>query len=390
MIRLLSRFFIGNRDGKDLREAYGMLCSGVGIGLNILLFAIKFIAGTLSGAISVTADAFNNLSDSGSSVITLLGFRLAGKKPDPSHPFGHGRMEYLSGLAVSVLIVVMGIELLKSSVDKIFHPEAPEISALVFAILAVSIAVKLYMWSYNRKYGKKYSSSAMCATASDCISDVASTSVVLASMLITYFTNVNIDAYCGTAVALFILYAGIKSAYETVQPLLGMPPEKEFVDGIEKCVLESGVVLGIHDMVVHDYGPGRCMVSLHAEVPAEGDILDLHDEIDNIERKICESFGCSATIHMDPIQTDNEVVNKLKALVLETIRAIDPDIRMHDFRVVTGDTHTNLIFDVLVSYSFRLKDDELKAEISKKIKEKDAKLFCVITVDKDYVESRSE
>lgn len=388
MIELLSKIFIKNKDGKDLREAYGTLCSGAGIGFNILLFAIKFIAGTISGAISVTADAFNNLSDSGSSVITLLGFRLAGKKPDPSHPFGHGRMEYLSGLAVSVLILVMGVELLKSSVSKILHPETPEISALVFAILAVSIAVKLYMWSYNRKYGKKYSSSAMLATASDCISDVASTSVVLLSMLVTYFANVNVDAYCGTAVALFILYAGGKSAYETVQPLLGMPPEKDFVDGIEALVLENGVVLGIHDMVVHDYGPGRCMVSLHAEVPAEGNILELHDEIDNIERKIGEEFGCAATIHIDPIQTDDEVVNELKALALEAVQSIDPAIRMHDFRVVIGETHTNLIFDVLVSYSFKMKDEALKAEIGRRVKEKDPKLFCVITVDKDYVESK--
>ena len=388
MIELLSKIFIKNKEEKDLREAYGMLCSGTGIGLNILLFAIKFIAGSLSGAISVTADAFNNLSDSGSSVITMLGFRLAGKKPDPSHPFGHGRMEYLSGLAVSLLILLMGVELLKSSVDKIFHPETPEISALVFVILGVSIAVKLYMWSYNRKYGKKYSSSAMTATASDCISDVASTSAVLLSMVITYFSNVNIDAYCGAAVALFILYAGCRSAYETVQPLLGMPPEKEFTESIEKTVLESGIVLGIHDLVVHDYGPGRRMISLHAEVPAEGDILELHDEIDNIERKLTEELGCLATIHMDPIQTDNETVNALKAVAEEVILNIDPSVRMHDFRVVTGETHTNLIFDVLVSYSFRLKDEELKAEISRRIKEKDSKLFCVITVDKDYVESK--
>lgn len=388
MIELLAKIFIKNKTEKEPREAYGTLCSVTGIGLNILLFAVKFIAGTLSGAISVTADAFNNLSDSGSSVITLLGFRLAGKKPDPSHPFGHGRMEYLSGLAVSALIIVMGVELFTGSVSKILHPESPEISALVFAVLGVSILVKLYMWSYNRKYGKKYSSTAMLATASDSISDVASTAVVLVSTLVTYFTNVNIDAYCGAAVALFILYAGGRSAYETIQPLLGSPPEKEFVTGIEKTVLESGVVLGIHDLIVHDYGPGRCMISLHAEVPASGDILEMHDEIDNIERALCERFGCAATIHMDPIQTDNETVNILKSLASEVINGIDPSIRMHDFRVVTGETHTNLIFDVLVSFSFRLGDDELKAEIDRRIKEKDPKLFTVITVDKDYVEAK--
>lgn len=389
MIAFLAKFFIKKTEDKDkLRQAYGLLCSGVGIALNILLFVIKFIAGTVSGAISVTADAFNNLSDSGSSLITMLGFRLAAKKPDPTHPFGHGRVEYLSGIAVSILIVIMGVELLTSSVKKIFSPEAPEISLLVFAILAISILAKFYMFLYNRKYGRLYSSQAMTATATDSLSDTLSTTVVLLSMVFTYFTKINIDAYCGAAVALFILYAGIRSAFETIQPLLGQPPEKEFIDSVEEIVLSHENILGIHDLIVHDYGPGRCMITLHAEVPANGDILDLHDEIDRIERELFEKLNAAATIHMDPIQTDNEEVEQYKAFAAAGCAEVDPVIRFHDFRVVTGKTHTNLIFDVVVPFKFRLGDEELKKAIDDRIRAKDSSLFTVITVDKDYVSGK--
>lgn len=385
MIKLLSGLFIKNgTQGEELRQKYGMLCSGAGIALNVLLFAIKFIAGSLSGAISVTADAFNNLSDSGSSLITMLGFRLAAKRPDPGHPFGHGRIEYLSGIAVSILIVLMGFELFTSSVSKIMKPEVPEISAVVFIILGVSIAVKFYMFLYNRKYGRLYNSAAMKATATDCLSDMISTGVVFVSMIITYFTNVNIDAWCGLAVAAFILFAGLKSAYETIGPLLGQPPEKEFVEKIEEIVLAGKDILGVHDLIVHDYGPGRCMISLHAEVPASGDILEIHDEIDNLERELCEKLGCMAVIHMDPVQTDNENVRRLKAVAEEACRSVFEDMKLHDFRIVEGNTHTNLIFDIVVPHDFRLSDSELRRSIDEKIKEYDKKLFTVITVDKDY------
>ena len=389
MIKLLSKFFIKENSSKEqLRAAYGTLCSFMGIALNVFLFAIKFFAGILSGAISVTADAFNNLSDSGSSLITLMGFRLSRKKPDPAHPFGHGRIEYLSGIAVSVLIVIMGFELLTSSVEKIFNPEAVEVSVLVIAILIASVAVKGYMYLYNRKYGKLYSSAAMLATATDCLSDALSTTVVLVSMLITRFTNVNIDAYCGCAVALFILYAGAKSAYETVQPLLGQPPEKETVDEISEIVLGYDIVLGIHDLVVHDYGPGRMMISLHAEVDSKGDILEIHDEIDNIEKALSEQLNCSAVIHMDPIVTDDEEMTEYKELVKKACSEISAEIGIHDFRMVKGNTHTNLIFDVVVPFGFRLNDEELKKEVSGKINESNNKLFTVITVDKDYTDSK--
>ena len=386
MIKLLSKIFVKNtNDAEAVRQNYGMICSGAGIALNILLFAIKFIAGSLSGAISVTADAFNNLSDSGSSLITMFGFRLAAKKPDPEHPFGHGRVEYLSGIAVSILIVLMGFELLTDSIDKIKNPAPPETGALVFAILAVSIFVKFYMFLYNRKYGKICNSAAMKATATDCLSDMVSTSVVFISLIVTHFTNVNIDAYCGLAVSVFILFAGLRSAYETIGPLLGQAPEKEFVDDVEKIVLAGKGILGVHDLIVHDYGPGRCMVSLHAEVSAGGDILEIHDEIDNIERQLSEDLGCHAVIHMDPVQTDNEKINVFKAIAEEVCEEVYGGMKLHDFRMVEGNTHTNLIFDVVVPHAIRMTDTEIREAIEKKIKERDKKLFTVVTVDKDFV-----
>lgn len=386
MIKLLTKIFSSkNGEGEENRQFYGMICSGAGIALNIILFIIKFVAGSLSGAISVTADAFNNLSDSGSSLITMFGFRLAAKKPDPEHPFGHGRIEYLSGIAVSILIVIMGVELLTSSFDKILHPEAPETGAVVFVILAVSIAVKFYMFLYNRKYGKICNSAAMKATATDCLSDMVSTLVVFVSMIITHFTSVNIDAYCGLLVAVFILVAGVKSAFETIGPLLGQAPEASFVKEIEEIVLSSENVMGVHDLIVHDYGPGRCMISLHAEVPASGDILLLHDEIDNLERNLSEKLGCVAVIHMDPIQTDNENVERLKEVAYSACLAVYDKIKLHDFRIVEGNTHTNLIFDVVVPHGFSLSDSEIKSRIDEKVKEHDSKLFTVITVDKDFV-----
>ncbi len=388
MIKLLTKFFIKeNLKGEELRQKYGMICSGAGIALNVLLFIIKFTAGSLSGAISVTADAFNNLSDSGSSLITMFGFRMASKKPDPEHPFGHGRIEYLSGIAVSILIVLMGFELLTGSVDKIMHPASPETGALVFAILAVSIAVKFYMFLYNRKYGKICNSAAMKATATDCLSDMISTGVVFISMIITHFTSINIDAYCGLAVSLFILFAGLKSAYETVGPLLGQPPEAEFVEEIERIVMSGKDVLGVHDLIVHDYGPGRCMISLHAEVPASGNILDIHDEIDNLERELSEKLGCVAVIHMDPIQTDNENVTKLKEIAEAACKSVYEDMQLHDFRIVEGNTHTNLIFDVVVPHGFNMTDSLLRKKIEEEIKKYDEKLFTVITVDKKYTKA---
>ena len=282
MIELLSHWLIRNRENTGdpaVRRAYGRLCGLVGIGLNLLLFGGKLFAGTVSGSVAVTADAFNNLSDAGSSVVTLLGFQLAGKKPDPQHPFGHGRIEYISGLVVSGLILLMGVELGKSSVEKILHPEAVDFSLLAVGILVASIAVKLYMYLYNRRIGRRISSAAMEATATDSLSDAIATTAVLAAMLVGRFTALMIDGWVGLVVACFILFSGYQAAKETLGPLLGQPPEQELVERIRQMVLSHPPICGIHDLVVHDYGPGRMMVSLHAEVPAHGDILELHDAV---------------------------------------------------------------------------------------------------------------
>lgn len=387
MITFLSKIFIRETaDKAKIRREYGMLCGLVGIFLNILLFLGKFFAGTISKSIAITADAFNNLSDAASSVVTLVGFKLAGAKPDSEHPFGHGRIEYVSGLVVSAAILLMAYELLRDSIVKILNPEETEFSALIVVILAVSILVKLYMYYYNSSVAKKIDSAAMKATATDSLSDTCATAVVLVATVVGHFTGLAIDGYCGALVGLFILYAGIRSAKETLDPLLGQAPEGEFVQQIDKIVMAHEEICGIHDLVVHDYGPGRRMVSLHAEVPAEGNILEIHDIIDNIENELQEKLGCEATIHMDPIVTSDEHVSELKAAVASIIKGIDSAVDMHDFRVVTGPTHTNLIFDVLVPYKFRIADDDLTAMIEAQVRERLGNSYhVVIRVDTSYV-----
>ncbi len=387
MITFLSKIFIRETaDKAKIRREYGMLCGLVGIFLNILLFLGKFFAGTISKSIAITADAFNNLSDAASSVVTLVGFKLAGAKPDSEHPFGHGRIEYVSGLVVSAAILLMAYELLRDSVTKILKPEETEFSALIVAILVVSILVKLYMYFYNISVAKKIDSAAMKATATDSLSDTCATTVVLVATVVGHFTGLAIDGYCGALVGLFILYAGIRSAKETLDPLLGQAPESEFVQQIDKIVMAHEEICGIHDLIVHDYGPGRRMVSLHAEVPAEGNILEIHDIIDNIENELREKLGCDATIHMDPIVTSDKHVSELKAAVASIIKGIDSAVDMHDFRVVAGPTHTNLIFDVLVPYKFHIADDELTAMIEAQVRERLGDSYhVVLRVDTSYV-----
>ena len=388
MIEFLARVFIRHRDTLSpsaLRQAYGQLCGAVGIGLNLLLFAGKLFAGTISGSIAITADAFNNLSDAGSSVVTLLGFRLAGRKPDPEHPFGHGRMEYISGLAVAGLILLMGVELGKSSLKKILSPEEIVSSPLVLAILAVSVAVKLYMFYYNRSIGKKIKSAAMSATATDSLSDAVSTTAVLMATLVGQLTGLNIDGWVGLLVALFILFSAYKAAKETLSPLLGQTPDPEFVDRIEQIVLSYPEVLNIHDLIVHDYGPGRMMISLHAEVSADGDLLQLHDVIDNAEHRLKKELGCMAVIHMDPIITNDAHTDALRMAVAEKVKSIDPRLTIHDFRTVSGPTHTNLIFDVVVPYDVKLTADEVRRRIGALVKELDENYFAVVQVDNSYV-----
>ena len=386
MISLLARLFLKTegRDEAALRKEYGILCGAVGIALNVLLFAGKFFAGTLSGSIAITADAFNNLSDAGSSFVTLLGFQLAGQKPDSDHPFGHGRIEYLSGLAVSMLILLMGFELAKSSLDKILHPAPVDSSWLVIAILCVSIAVKLYMSFYNRSLGKKLNAPAMLATAADSLSDSVATTAVLIATLVGRFSGLMIDGWCGILVAAFILWSGFNAAKDTINPLLGTPPTHEFVDQIKHLVMAHPAIIGIHDLIVHDYGPGRVMISLHAEVSASENVLELHDEIDNVESELREKLGCEAVIHMDPIVTDDGITEETRERVAALVHCIDDAINIHDFRMVAGPSHTNVIFDAVVPYGFRLTDSEVEEKIKTAARTLDGNYFAVVKVERSY------
>ncbi len=389
MIRLLSRRLIPDRENVSspaVRRAYGTLCGAVGIVLNILLFAGKFFAGQLSGSIAVTADAFNNLSDAGSSAVTLLGFRLAGRKPDTDHPFGHGRIEYISGLVVAGLILLMGVELAKSSFDKILHPQEVTFSLPAITIMAASVCVKLYMFLYNRSIGHMIRSAAMEATAMDSFSDAVATTAVLLAMLIGRWTGLAVDGYVGMIVAMFILLSAYKAAKETLSPLLGQAPDPELVQEIRDTALSGDIVQGIHDLVVHDYGPGRMMISLHAEVPAHGDIMAMHDEIDNIEKELMEKLHCHAVIHMDPIVTDDEQINALRTQVAELVKQVDPALTIHDFRVVRGTTHDNLIFDAVLPFSSGKTVSEAAQEIRGLVRGMDDRYRAVVTVEHSYID----
>ena len=388
MITFLASLFI--KDSKNykepsVRQAYGVLSGAVGIGLNILLFFGKWLAGTISGSIAITADAVNNLSDAGSSIITLIGFRLSGQEPDPEHPFGHGRMEYISGLLVSVAILVMGFELIWSSIGKLRSPEPIESSALVFGILIASILVKLYMFFYNHSLSKKIESAAMKATSVDSLSDTVATTLVLIATLISKYTGLLLDGWFGILVGLFILYTGGSTLKETIDLLLGQPPKQEFIDEVKEIVLGHSMVHGVHDLIVHDYGPGRVMISLHAEVDVNGDIQDIHEQIDHIEHELQEKLHCSATIHMDPIITDDKEVLAMKAKVEEMVHFLDESFSMHDFRMVKGSTRTNLIFDVEVPRKTSYTDNEIVNWLKERIHElPGSKYFAVIQIDHEY------
>ena len=387
MITFLAKRLIKNHNdykNPEVRQKYGTLCGIMGIALNLILFCGKLFVGLFSGSIAVMADAFNNLSDAGSSVITLAGFRLAGQKPDPQHPFGHGRFEYISGLIVSMLILLMGFELAKSSFDKILNPQAVEFRLISVIILGVSVAVKIYMGLYNHSVGKKIRSAAMMATMTDSLGDAMATVVVLATMILSHATSLDLDGYCGIAVSVMIFVAGIRSVKETVSPLLGQPPEEEFVKQIEETVMAAPTVAGIHDLIVHDYGPGRKIISLHAEVPANADIWQAHDTIDNIERTIAEEMGCIAVIHMDPIVTDDAQTVRLKKSVTETVKQIHPKITIHDFRAVPGPTHTNVIFDAVLPFDSKLSEEEAKEKICALIAETHEKTNAVVQIDRSF------
>lgn len=388
MINLLIKLFIKDKDNlknPDVRRKYGILCGGTGIAFNVFLFLGKILVGLFSKSVAVMADAFNNLSDAGSSIITMIGFKLAGKKPDAEHPFGHGRIEYISGLIVSMLIILMGFELATSSIKSIIHPEEVTYNISAIIILVVSILVKLYMVFYNKKIGKKISSSAMEATAIDSLSDVIATSVVLLSVIIAKFTSIHIDGYAGLVVALFILYSGFCAGKETIEPLLGTPPEPGLVEEIEETVKKHPEIIGVHDLVVHDYGPGRLMISLHAEVSSHNDFFAIHDVIDNIEVEVSKKFTCETVIHMDPIDTDNHMLENIKQFVKQIVLDINQNLTIHDFRMVPGKTHTNLIFDVVLDDSLKMTEEELRQTIIENVRKEHSDYNCVIKFDLKYV-----
>ena len=386
MIEFLIRRFVPDWQQvqrTDVRERYGTLAAAVGILSNIFLCIIKGLIGLFSGSIAVTADAVNNLSDAGSSVITLLAFKIAGKPADEEHPYGHARMEYISGMAVSFIIILLGLELIGSSFEKILHPEEVGVSALTYLVLIVSIAVKLWQGMFNRNLGKRISSEALQATAADSLNDVFSTGAVLLSTLVYQFTAIPIDGWVGMLVAIFITVSGVKLIMETGSPLLGQAPDPQMVRELEEKITAYDGVIGIHDLQVHNYGPGRVFATVHVEVPANRDILVSHDIIDNIEREVGHEMNLNLVIHMDPVVTDDERLNQLHAQVQQIVVGIDSNLSMHDFRAVFGPTHTNLVFDVVVPPGFSLSDSELSRRIEQQVQTLGS-YFCVITVDHNY------
>ena len=387
MTNFLRKHFIPNAsDVKSpaVRQRYGVVSGVVGILCNALLCTAKIAAGLLTGAVSIVADGINNLSDGGSCVVSLLGFKMAGKPADDKHPFGHGRIEYVAGLIVSFIIVLMGVELAKTSLDKIFHPEEISFSWITPAVLGISILVKLWMCFFNRKMGDKIDSAVLRATAMDSLSDVAATSAVLAGFVIGYWARVNLDGYLGVLVALFILYTGVSTAKGTLDLLLGEAPDPEFVKQIQQEVLSYPEIIGVHDLIVHNYGPGHSVVSLHAEVPCDVDILKIHDTIDNAERDLKKKFDCEVVIHMDPIITDDKETNEIHQKLSSIVRLLDSRVTIHDFRMVKGPTHTNLIFDIVVPHQFRLTDDQVVESLRQAVKALDARYEIVVNVDKAY------
>ncbi len=388
MTELLLKLFVkdyGNTTSARVREAYGKLSGAAGIVTNLLLFVIKITVGTLFNSISITADAVNNLSDSGSSIVTLIGFKISGKPADAKHPYGHARMEYVSGLIVSIIVMFLGLQLIQDSVAKIFKPQASQFSWIAVAVLIVSILLKLWQSMFYRKLGRMIGSDAIIAASADSRNDILATSSVLAAAIVSRLTGFDLDGYMGTAVALFIIVSGIKLIFDTVSPLLGTAPSNEMVDSIYKKILSYEGISGLHDLTVHNYGFSRYFASVHCEVPADQDIMISHDIIDNIERDFLKDMGIHLVIHLDPVITDNERINELKQAVHILVRQVSPQINIHDFRVVNGVTHSNLIFDIVVPFDFKYDDDELIEIISKKVQEIDSNYRTVITVDHNYI-----
>lgn len=373
-----------NTDDPAVRERYGKFAGVVGILSNLILCTMKIVIGLISSSIAIVADGINNLADASSSIITLIGFKLAAAPEDKDHPYGHARIEYLTGLFISVLIIVLGLQLLKSSFDKVLHPDPLSFSYTTVIILAVAILIKVWQASFNIHIGKRIHSVALMATGTDSRNDVISTAAVLLSIFVGKLFHIQLDGIMGCLVALFIIWSGIQLIRETSSPLLGEAPDDELVSAIEKEVLSQEGVLGIHDLVVHNYGPGKVFASIHVEVDAKGDLLESHDRIDNIERMIKNDLNIEFTVHMDPVELDNPMVQQLYGMISSAIRPFDGVESIHDLRIVPGKTHTNVIFDVVLAPGCGLSEEDVYEIIEKKVKEVDPSYFIVITFDRGY------
>ncbi|MDD2362212.1 MAG: cation diffusion facilitator family transporter [Oscillospiraceae bacterium] len=383
MTELLIRIFLNKNKSAITRHSYGRLTGIVGITANLILFTVKVIAGFLSSSVAVIADGFNNLSDAGSSVVTLVGFRLASAPPDKEHPFGHGRMEYITAMVIAIMILFAGIELVRTSLNKIINPTDTEFGLVTVIILVLAIGIKLWLALFYRNIGKRIDSEALRASSADSRNDVICTTFVLVSALIGWFTDINIDGYIGVGVAVFVMWSGISILRDTVSLLLGQAPSTELVNDIKNTVLSHQGIIGLHDLIVHNYGPGKCIVSLHAEVPSEDKMVHSHDLIDQVEKEIAEKYSAAVCIHMDPVDINDERVNALRTFVTGILEDIDSTLSLHDFRVVFGKTHTNLIFDIVVPFKYKNKRDLLE-KVEQLVQESDPNLFTVITIENSY------
>lgn len=388
MIKFLAKKTIKNYEEYDLpevRKSYGNLTSTVGIINNVILFAFKFLAGTLTNSVSITADAVNNLSDAGSSIISLVSFKLSSKPADEKHPFGHARYECIASMLVALAILFLGIELIQTSIGKILHPQDIEFSWISIVILVLSISVKLWMYHYNKVYGDLLKSSIMEATAADSLSDCMATGAVLLSTILSPILHFNLDGYMGVIVAVFILIAGGGIVKSALDELLGQAPDEELVKQIQNKILSYDGVLGMHDLVIHDYGAHRTFASVHVEVDYKTEVLKSHDMIDNIERDFKETMDLEMVIHMDPIKIDDPLTNELKALIGDILKDMNELLTMHDFRIVPGETHTNVIFDVVVPFQVKETNQELLDELIHRVREKKGKTYyLVVTFDRAY------
>lgn len=387
MTNLLIKLFIKDNDVSNLgtRGKYGMLSSATGIVVNILLSIVKLVIGIIANSISIISDALNNITDVGSSVVTMIGFKISQKKIDKDHPWGHGRMEYITAFIVDIIILMVGFELLKSSIDKIIHPELPAVNNVTIIILVIAVLTKLWLFLFYKKIAKMIDSNAIKGNAYDSISDSISTLVVLISAVVAKLCGVSIDGYASLIVSVFILFTGYKAIKETVDLLLGMKPDPEFIKDIEDEAKKYEMISGIHDIMVHDYGPGRKIVSFHAEVPADGDICKVHDIIDQMEQDLFEKFNCITTIHMDPIVVDNKEINDMRDFTEKIVKGLNPEFSIHDFRMTDGGKRVNLIFDLVVPRDKEYDKEQIIKNIQQKIHEKDNKYYAVIKVETSYI-----